>query len=102
VGTGTLQLVDHKDFALDELRLLGGTDDKDEIIQQYIYKWNSCEKILDSKNSSTTCVCFWNGAASFSVEPDAVPERREFKVRLSSEKEADAFVETFMKVYIKK
>lgn len=93
-GTGTLQILDHGDVALNELRLVDG--DKRELLHQYIYKWNSSLKRLDE--STKTCLCLWDGAVCFSLEADAVPERRDFKVRLSSEGEADDFVDTFNKV----
>lgn len=94
VGTGTLQLLDHKDYALDELRLIG--EHNKETLQQYIYKWNVAEKVSDEKTK--TCVCLWDGAVSFADESEVAPERRQFKVRLSSEDDADVFLDSFLKV----
>jgi hypothetical protein len=101
-GTGTLQLLDHRDVALNELRLLDR--DNREILQQYIYKWNSVLKRADNNadvaKQNEQPICVWDGAVCFSLEREAVPERRDFKVRLSSEEQADDFIKAFTKVLV--
>jgi len=51
IGTGLLQIVDHKDKALNEVRLLNGQ--RKELMQHYIYKWNRVDVVMSWKGKGT-------------------------------------------------